>query len=296
MILVTGATGMFGGVLVGRLSAKKKVCATSTTGGRGTEALDLTSLSAVETFFKNHSLEAVVHAAAFSDVDGCERDPGRAHAVNALGTKAVAEVCGRRGIPLIALSTDYVFDGRKRSPYRETDAAFPVNVYGITKLTGEYWVRQSKASWVILRTSWLFGGNNPKNFVNTIIERLQKESLVRVLDDQEDAPTSVHDLAQAVERVLETLSKDRLQDIFHVCNAGSATRYQMTAALKDLLGLRKVRVEKADPGQIQGRLAVRPRYAVMSPERFEKKWGMKMRPWQDALADFLAEKSLCVSS
>lgn len=285
--MVTGASGMFGRALLKRWASAKKAEGVSLSGRHDTRACDLTSRAAVADLFKKNSRKLVIHAAAYSDVDGCERDPARAHAANALATQNLAQVCGSKNIPLVFISTDYVFDGRKSSAYAEADRTFPINIYGMTKLEGEVHALRCAAPSVVVRTSWLFGAENPNNFVNAILARLRREAVVAVLDDQEDAPTFVEDLAAAVEVIADSLLKKPLRGIFHVCNSGSATRHGMALKMKEWIGRGPARVEKADPGQVKGRLAVRPGHSVLSTKHFESSFGMKLRPWEEALEEYV---------
>lgn len=285
---------MLGRVLTKHLSAKHEVAAVSKSGRNNTVVCDLSQAEALEKFFGQHSFDLVIHTAAYSDVDGCERDPKLAHESNALATKYLAQNCTKFKISFIHVSTDYVFDGRKKSPYKEEDTVCPVNIYGLTKLEGEYYARTLPPVSAIVRTSWLFGPDNPANFVNAVTERLKHEKVVRVLDDQEDSPTYVADLAAVLEKIGDALfslvnkNRDSLyQETFHVCNAGSTTRYGLTLKIKEILGLKDVSVERFDKKDLAGRLAIRPAYAVMSTERFEKTFQMKMRPWEESLKEYL---------
>ncbi len=241
----------------------------------------------------------MINAAAYSNVDGCEKDPKLAHESNALAVKYLAAHCGRFGVPLIHVSTDYVFDGRKNSPYVESDGTAPVNIYGLTKLEGEYYAARCQSPSAIVRTSWLFGPGTSVNFVSAILERLKKENAVGVLDDQTDAPTYVADLVDAIQKIGERLLSGpgarKSGEIYHVCNSGSATRLEMTLKMKEILNLRDVKVSRTDPGTIQGRLAVRPVYAVMSNRHYQQSFGVKLRSWQDSLAEYLKQPSLCAS-
>ncbi len=281
---------MLGRALVGRLSARHAVTVVSKSGLEGTLSFDLRKEPEVRRLFEKSAFDLVIHTAAISDVDGCERDPVLAHESNGLATRHLAEACGRKKTPFIYVSTDYVFDGRKSAPYTEVDPVGPVNIYGMTKLEGEHHAKDLAPVSAIVRTSWLFGAGNPSNFVNAVAERLKKEKVVRVLDDQEDSPTYVADLAIALEKIGEkALEKAKAggvwHEIFHVCNAGSTTRYGMTLKMKEFLGL-KTEVQRMDGAEITGRLAIRPRYAVMSTARYEKAFG-KMRGWEEALKEYL---------
>ncbi|MGH7197919.1 MAG: dTDP-4-dehydrorhamnose reductase [Candidatus Omnitrophota bacterium] len=296
--LVTGGSGMLGRALVRRLAARHEVTATSKSGRENTLACDLRREAEVRRLFQERSFELVIHTAAYSDVDGCERDPGLAHESNSLATRHLAQACGEKKIPFVYVSTDYVFDGKKHSPYAENDPIGPVNIYGMTKLEGEYHAKRLAPFSAVVRTSWLFGPANPANFVNAVMERLKNEKVVRVLDDQEDSPTYVADLAGALEKIGERAVEKAgaggaWHEIFQVCNAGSTTRYGMALKMKEFLGL-KTDVQRIDGLEIKGRLAIRPRYAVMSTKRYEDAFG-KMRRWEDALKEYLDGSARCAS-
>ena len=289
--MITGASGMLGRVLSRRFSSENEVVGVSKTGRDKTVACDISADKEITVLFQTTKPDLVLNAAAYSDVDGCERDPELAYACNALAVKYLAALCGACGVPMVHVSTDYVFDGRKNTPYVETDSTDPVNIYGVSKLGGEFYAAQEKSPTVIVRTSWLFGPENPANFVNAILGRLKKDAVVSVLDDQTDAPTYVGDLCLAIEkiaaRLCSTKEKPLKSKIYHVCNAGSTTRYDMTLEIKKILCLDKVQVVKAERESIQGRLAMRPPYAVMSSRYFEESFGMKLRPWQESLREYL---------
>lgn len=290
--LVTGAAGILGAVLLRRLPEKGLaavgVSRRPTPGG---VRCDLSDEAAARTLFAEQRPDLVIHSAAYSDVDGCEKDPAAARASNALSTKHLARACSASGTPLIYVSTDYVFDGTKREPYLEDDPVFPINIYGLTKLEGEHYARACSAPAAVVRTSWLFGPGNPANFVHAVAARLRSQDEVRVLDDQVDAPTSAEDLAGCLAllsgHLLKERSRTRYFEVFQVCNEGAATRLEMAREMASTMRL-STRVDRLDRAQVQGRLAVRPAYGVMSPARFEKRFGVKMRPWRQALAEYLA--------
>lgn len=290
MILVNGSSGMLGAVLSRHLGVRHEVLGVSRSGAGGALQCDLSDGSQAKALFDSHRIGFVVNCAAYSDVDGCERDPALAHAANTLIPKNLSALCGR-SIPWIHISTDYVFDGRKRSPYKEEDTAGPVNIYGLTKWLGEFYALNSTAPSAVVRTSWLFGGPNPKNFVEAIAGRLRTEKKVEVLDDQTDAPTSVFDLSLALERMIEFMRREtagkKWNEVFHVCNTGGATRLEMTEAMRDMMGKKDVRVERADRAGITGRVAIRPAYAVMSNERFVRTFGLPLRGWRESLRDYV---------
>jgi dTDP-4-dehydrorhamnose reductase len=303
LVIVTGASGMLGKALVGLLSDRYKVLGISKRGMPGYRRCDLSVENEVNDLFTSQKPVLLIHAAAYSDVDGCERDPKLAFESNVMASKYLSNACFKNRVPWIYVSTDYVFDGQKKSPYTETDAAGPVNIYGMTKWCGEFYaLNNSNVHSAAVRTSWLFGPENPSNFVNAMLERLQKEKVVSVLDDQTDSPTYVKDLSVALVKIGEHLMAAQVQnpqnpahEVFHVCNAGAATRHEMALRMKEWLNLNHVKVEKADRSQIKNRLAIRPAYAVMSTRRYENFFHSAMRPWQESLREYLNETVLCAS-
>ena len=301
-VLVTGASGMLGKALTRFLSEKYEVLGLSKRGLPGFQRCDLSMEKEVAAIFQSAKPALVIHTAAYSDVDGCERDPKLAFESNVLASKNLSQACSKNSVPWIYVSTDYVFDGRKKSPYGEKEATSPVNIYGMTKWCGEYYALNNPVHSAVVRTSWLFGAENPSNFVNAILARLQKEKIVSVLDDQTDSPTYVKDLSGALLKIGEHLMdsqannpKNPVHEVFHVCNSGAATRLEMTERMKEWLNLTQVKVERADRSQVKNRLAIRPAYVVMSTERYEKFAGAKMRPWQESLREYLKEAVLCAS-
>ena len=302
MVFVTGASGMLGKVLVRHLSDCYQVLGISKHGTLGCRCCDLSNEKEVEALFASEKPALLIHAAAYSDVDGCERDPKLAFESNTLASKYLANACSKRGVPWIYVSTDYVFDGQKNAPYVETDATGPVNIYGMTKWCGEFYALNAGVHSAVVRTSWLFGPENPLNFVNAILARLQKEKNLSVLDDQVDSPTHVKDLSEALVKIGEQLMASQAKDpqrpvreIFHVCNTGPATRYEMALRMKEWLNLNDVKIEKADRSQIKNRLAIRPTYVVMSTRHYENIFHASLRPWQESLHEYLNESVPCAS-
>ncbi len=293
VVLVTGSGGMLSSVLMPYFEADHTVVGTSLTGRQGL-ACDLSQESAVRELLQKTTPSLVIHTAAYSDVDGCERDPLKAYQANTLSSKWLSKFCSAAKIPWIYVSTDYVFDGRKTKPYEETDPTGPVNIYGVTKWLGEYYAQQSLSPCASVRTSWLFGGPNPLNFVNAILKKMREVETVSVLDDQTDCPTSVQDLSVALKTIAQRLIQEkehgskRFFETYHVCNAGATTRLDMTREIKSILKL-PVKVEKTDRSQIQNRLAIRPVYAAMNTHKYEKLAGCPMRPWQAALKEYLTK-------
>ena len=201
-------------------------------------------------------VDVVLHAAAWTDVDGAEADPQSAAAVNVGGTQHVAELSAQIGAPLVLFSTDYVFDGRKQEPYVESDAPNPLSAYGRTKLQAE--AAAGEDAWVV-RTSWLFGRTST-NFVRTMLRLGAERDEVAVVDDQRGSPTYVGHLAAAVRELLELP-----RGLWHASADGDCTWAEFAEAIFEEAGLdcRVRRITAAD----LGRPAPRPAYSVLRSER-----------------------------
>jgi dTDP-4-dehydrorhamnose reductase len=200
--------------------------------------------------------EAVVHAAAWTDVDGCQLQPERALAVNALGTRHVAEAARLVGARVVYISTDYVFDGAADRPYHEWDQPNPLSVYGLSKLGGE---RELGPDDTVVRTSWLCGEHG-RNFVKTVLRRALAGETLRVVDDQRGCPTFAPDLAGMVRRLVI----GRLPGVFHVTNQGATTWYDLAAEIVKAAGLASDCVEPIATAELDPpRAAPRPANSVL---------------------------------
>ena len=197
------------------------------------------------------AVDLVLHAAAWTDVDGAEADPEGAHAVNAVGTQNVAAL----GSPLVYFSSDYVFDGRKREPYLESDTPSPVSAYGRSKLAGE---REVREGWIV-RSSWLFGPTG-RNFVRTMLALAEERDEVHVVDDQRGCPTYVGHLAAATRRLLELP-----QGVWHLAADGDCTWADLAEAVFAAARL-PTRVRRTTTAEL-ARPATRPAYSVLRSER-----------------------------
>jgi dTDP-4-dehydrorhamnose reductase len=211
----------------------------------------------------------VLHAAAWTDVDGAEDDPQSAAAVNVGGVQHAAEL----GAPLVVWSSDYVFDGRKRTPYVESDPASPLGAYGRTKLHGE--AAAGEQAWVV-RSSWLFGWTS-KNFVRTMLRLASERDEVAVVSDQRGSPTYVGHLAEATKQVLELP-----YGVYHVAAAGDCTWADFAEAIFEEAGL-ATRVRRITTSEF-GAKAPRPAYSVLRSE----KGAPELPHWREGLAECLA--------
>lgn len=273
-VLVTGSKGQLGVELLDVLQRQHDVV------GLDLPELDITKPEATRVIADARPAW-VVHAAAWTDVDGCERDPERANLVNGEGTRRVAEACRATGAGMVYLSTDYVFDGRKGAPYHETDPVSPLSVYARSKVAGEDAVRANAPRWAVARTAWLFGASG-KNFVKTIVEKAAAGGPLRVVDDQVGSPTYARDLADA----LAQLVSRGLTGVYHLTNSGSCSWYGFTRGILEKAGLAHVVVTPMTTAEL-GRPAPRPAFSVLANNAWAAAGLPLLRPWPDALAAML---------
>lgn len=276
-ILITGANGQLGCEL-------RRVFASETLILKDLPDFDLTG-SQVEEDIAGARPDLIIHTGAYTDVDGAEREPERALAINALGTAQVARAAVRVGARLLYISTDYVFPGTQRHPYGEDDVPAPVNVYGLSKWRGEQAVAESGADALIVRTAWLYGpiGNN---FVKSIMRAARAQPSLRVVDDQRGSPTSVEDLAA----VIKATAAGSVQGILHATNRGECTWYEFARAIVEEMNL-EISVLPISTAEA-GRLAPRPPYSVLGQQRLAR-LDLAPRDWREALNQFIkAERAL----
>ena len=276
-ILVLGHKGMLGSDLMLRLEGTHDV------EGRDVDAFDIVSEEDCRRVVQECSPEVVINAAAYTNVDACEANREGCLAVNALGVKNIAMACRGRGIMLVHFSTDYVFDGRKRIPYREGDPPWPLNVYGTSKLEGERFLQALAENYLLIRTAWLYGRHG-KNFVKTIIEKAAAVKTLEVVDDQIGSPTCTRDLAAAVMLLIEGGHRG----IFHVTNRGRCSWYEFACKIVRYARITDVTVRPIGSEKLS-RPAIRPAWSVLSGRKFRAESGMTMPTWQRALKEYLVE-------
>jgi dTDP-4-dehydrorhamnose reductase len=235
--------------------------------------------------------DLVVNAAAYTAVDKAEAAPDLAHALNAIAPAALAWETAALGIPLIHLSTDYVFDGSKPAPYEESDPVNPISVYGASKAAGEASVREAAERHVILRTSWVYGAIGA-NFVKTMLRLGEERSELRVVDDQWGAPTSAADIADAVMKIAGCLADGGSEfGTFHYTADGATTWRRFAECIfahAATVGARVPRIVPI-PTEEYPTPAKRPRNSRLNCERAERVFGVARRPWAGALADVMTE-------
>jgi dTDP-4-dehydrorhamnose reductase len=234
---------------------------------------------------------AIVNAAAYTAVDQAEAEQRRAFGVNCGGATSLADAAARRGIPFIHISTDYVFDGSKRSPYREDDIPAPLNVYGSSKLAGEAAVLKANPRTVVIRTSWVYSpyGNN---FVRTMLRLSKTQPMLRVVDDQRGTPTSAADLAAAVLAIVEQLQSANGCDdagIYHLAGEGETSWHGFAAAIFASLTRRGRRVPRLQAVTTADypTPARRPRNSCLDSSKAERVFGVRLPPWRSSLDECL---------
>lgn len=290
-IVITGSTGMLGRALVERLRLSHEVVgvarhAASVGGNPRQVACDLSRPEAADALCAL-APAVIVHAAAMSDVDGCERQPEDARRGNVAATERVVESALRSRAYLIAISTDYVFDGTKGAPYTEEDAPHPLSVYGRSKWEGEERVRRLPGRWAILRTSTLFGPGRP-GFIDRVAACARRGEPVSAFRDQATSPTYAPDLADAVARLIERMGGEALPSgLFHLTNAGWCTRLQFAQHVLSVLGYASSLARPAALAEA-ALPAPRPPMAALDNTRWKETFGWQLRPWQDAVKQHLA--------
>jgi len=289
IILVLGANGQVGREIVelanARNSSLDKVL------GLGSHELDITKERAVRHTLGTLKPSLVINAAAYTAVDKAESEPDRAFAVNRDGAGYIAQSCADLNIPMLHISTDYIFDGTKSSPYTEQDSANPQCVYGESKWLGEQRVRQLLEHHVIMRTSWVFGKYG-HNFVYTMMALAQKQSVLRVVNDQHGCPTC----ATAIAGALLTIS-DAVQNgtkgkwgVYHYCGSPATTWFDFCEHILDssrkdysYVAQQVVPIESKDfPTP-----AVRPKNSMLNCDKIHRVYGIDQPAWDKGLQDFL---------
>ena len=275
-ILITGAKGQLGRALVRRLATHNLL-------GVDLPEVDLTDLPAARSTLAAFRPELVIHAAAYTDVDGAARNPDLAYRVNALGTRNVAVATQAVGATVLAISTNEVFDGTKSEPYLEFDAVNPINPYARSKLAAEQFIRELTTRFYIVRTAWLYGlGGN--NFVKKILTRADSEGRLRVVTDEVSSPTYTEDLVTAIEQVMITGA----YGTYHFTNEGACSRFEFAQEILQQTGRGHLPIEPITLADF-ARPSTPPRYAPLR-NFCGAQLGITLRPWRDALADYLAHE------
>ena len=282
-ILITGACGQLGKTLhdkiaEGRLDGHDVMLADI----NGTfNTLDITNYDDVEHMIKEHDIDTVINCAAYTDVEKAEDEEYTAYSVNCIGVKNLAEVLKSTGGRLIHISTDYVYDGQRSTPYKENMLTLPLNAYGRTKLEGERAIEETGVDHVILRTSWLYSKYG-KNFVKTMLGRLKSNEPVTIVSDQIGSPTYAPDLADVI---IDIVNDRDVHGVLHCSNEGCCSWYDLTMAIKILIGSES-NVRPCNSAYIQLK-AKRPSYSVMDKTGLLFATNKTMPHWMESLKTFI---------
>ncbi len=275
-ILITGANGLLGHELSSVLKDHSLILLSHS-------QLDISNSDSVNKEIDTHSPDIIINSAAYTQVDLCESNYDLAFSSNATGPKNLAIKCKQLNIPLIHISTDYVFEGNqeKNTPLEETDKLGPKTVYGKTKLEGEKLVMENCDKYFILRTAWLYGEG--KNFVKTMINLSKKNKELKVVSDQVGCPTYAKDLAKAIKEIID--KKSEKYGIYHVTNKGEVSWYEFA---KKIFEIKKIEI-KVNPCTSEEfpRPAPRPHYSVLNNQKWINAGFTPLRNYEEALKEYL---------
>ncbi|MBL7996193.1 dTDP-4-dehydrorhamnose reductase [bacterium] len=280
--MLIGANGQLGQDLIRVLSHDFDITKTDI------DQCDITSLAQVTELFESNRHDLVINTAAWTDVPGCETNDRKAFEVNALGAKYVAQNCERASCKLIHISTDYVFDGQKNKPYIESDLPAPLNVYGVSKLTGERYVAAYSRKHFIVRTSGLYGIHpavgKKSNFVETMLNLAKEKDTIKVVDDEVLTPTFTVHLAQQIKKLIPT----DYYGLYHATSGGACSWYEFTKKIFEIAQV-KTKLEKTSVREFGSPLR-RPAYSVLGNYNLTERGLDIMKPWEVALADYFLDK------
>ncbi|GIK56424.1 MAG: dTDP-4-dehydrorhamnose reductase [Chloroflexi bacterium] len=273
-ILITGGKGQLGTALPAALTGHEVTAV-------DVDELDITSRDAVFAAVSTIRPDLLIHCAAYTNVDGCARDPALAYRVNGLGTQNVALACQQFGAEMVHISTNEVFSGQEPGGYEEWMARSPVNVYGRSKAAAEVHVQNFLNRYYIVRTAWLYAPGG-RNFIHAILNRARETGQVRVVTDEIGNPTYVNDLAEAIARLIET----HQYGIYHFVNSGACSRWQFANEILRLTGLTDV-VNIPILSREFIRPSTPPPFGVLH-NIAGAALGITLRPWPEALADYMS--------
>ena len=274
-ILITGCNGQLGN----EIQLLQAQYAQHTWFNTDVNELDITDKAAIERFVETNEIGGIVNCAAYTAVDKAESDPQLARKLNAEAPAFLAEVVGKRGGWMVQVSTDYVFNGTKHTPYVETDEPCPNSVYGQTKLEGEQAVSKLCPNAMIIRTAWLYSefGNN---FVKTMIRLGREREQLGVIFDQVGTPTYAHDLAMVI---MTAIDKGIKPGVYHFSNEGVTSWYDFTKSIHRLSGINTCHVSPLHTAEYPTP-ACRPAYSVLDKTKIKATYGIEIPHWEESLA------------
>jgi dTDP-4-dehydrorhamnose reductase len=287
MVWVIGANGMLGSELCEQLTA-------SETPYTGTDVeVNILDIDAMHDFVQGKQIDIIVNCAAYTAVDKAEDEPEKTRQLNADAVGNIAEIAGELDVPVVHISTDYIFPGTDNRPLDETSAVGPESVYGKTKLQGEMFLKERWPKHYIIRTAWLYGKNG-NNFVFTMLKLFKNKDRIQVVNDQFGAPTNAADLSQAIIAVIK--DEKGMYGTYHFCNAGKTSWYEYAKTINryatELAGAAySCRIDPVTAADF-GAKAPRPKFSLLSTEKYQQTFGRNVPEWEDSLKDFLSSVDL----
>ena len=278
-ILITGSNGQLGSeIRVLSEDSKHRFFFTDVS------ELDITDKSAVDSFVAENKIDVLVNCAAYTNVDKAEDDIETADRINHLAVKNLAEVCAEKKLKLIHISTDYVFNGTKNTPYVESDPTAPLGIYGRTKLDGENTVINSGCDYLIIRTSWLYSsfGNN---FVKTMRRLTAEKGSLKVVFDQVGTPTFAGDLAKAILEIIDFEKIEGNSGIYHFSNEGVCSWYDFAIEIRDLFG-NNCDIQPCHSDEFPSKVT-RPNFSVLDKTKIKETFGLKIPHWKTSLKNMI---------
>lgn len=283
-VVIVGAGGRLGAALAREYANEFDVV------GLNHAQFDLGQPDQMRAMLDALDFDALINTAAQTNVDRCETHQDEAFALNAEAPKILAAICGKKQARFIHISTDYVFDGEKREPYREEDAAQPISVYGESKREGERRALEANDRALVVRVSWVFGPDRP-SFVDWAIDQAREREDVKAITDKWATPTYTLDLAGWLKPLFATAGES---GILHLANSGECSwqeyaQWALDRCRSEGIPLKATKVGKASLAEMKSFLAKRPVYSVLSTGKYESLTGVAPRPWQEAVAEFVRE-------
>jgi dTDP-4-dehydrorhamnose reductase len=279
VVLVTGSGGQLGQsiqfIAKNYLDIEFVFCDSST--------FDITNSNNVEQVFKHYKPNYCINAAAYTAVDKAESEPEKAHLINVVGAKNLAETCKENNTILLHISTDFVFDGNKKTPYTEEDTTHPTGIYGQTKLDGEKAIQTTFDNYYIIRTSWVYSQFGA-NFMKTMLRLASERDTISVVNDQIGTPTNAIDLAECILKIVVTDNRQPTTDnfgIYHFSNEGQCSWYDFA---KEIFNQNNINVNlQSIPTSAYPTPAMRPSYSVLDKSKIKRGFGIEINNWQESL-------------
>lgn len=277
-ILVTGSNGQLGSCL----KIKSKEQKTLDFVFLDSKGLDVTNSKQINEVFNNNNFDYCINCAAYTAVDQAEEDTNEAYNINVLGSKNLAEACKKFKVILIHISTDFVFEGKAKAPYLETDITNPINIYGQTKLLGEKVIQSTLSEYYIIRTSWLYS-EFKNNFVKTMLNLASKRDVLNVISDQLGTPTNANDLSSTILKIIN--SNIKRYGLYHYSNLGETSWYGFAQFIFKHLNI-NIQVNAVNSDQFVTK-AKRPNYSVLDKTKIINTFKLEILDWDQSLKNHL---------